>query len=161
MPTSPLPGVAGGGQQFEDLVRVVDRRRHQVRRLAAGIAEHDALVAGALFALRVGGVVDALGDVGRLAVQQHVDLGGLPVEAALLVADGADRLAGGRLELRRVDDREISLGVLAGSLPSLSFFSSESGTRTSPAITTRLVVASVSQATRTSHAFMPDFLASR
>jgi hypothetical protein len=45
--------------------------------------------------------------------------------------------------------------------PSLFFFSSESGTRTSPAITTRLVVASVSQATRTSHAFIPDFFASR
>ena len=35
------------------------------------------------------------------------------------------------------------------TLPSLSFFSSVSGTRTSPAMTTRLVVARVSQATRT------------
>ena len=55
-----LAGMAGGGQQFEDLVAVVDRRRHQVRRLAAGIAEHDALVAGTLLALPVGGIVDAL-----------------------------------------------------------------------------------------------------
>jgi hypothetical protein len=60
-------------RSFEDLVRIVDRRRHQLRRLAAGIAEHDALVAGAL--VLVAGGVDALGDVGRLAVQQHVDLG--------------------------------------------------------------------------------------
>ena len=90
---------------------VVDRRRHQVGRLAAGIAEHDALVAGAFLALPVGGIVDALGDVGRLGVQQHVDLGRLPVEAVLLVADGADRLARDRLELRRVDDR-MTAGVL-------------------------------------------------
>ena len=46
-------------------------------------------------------------------------------------------------------------------LPSLSFLSSVGGTRTSPAMTTRLVVASVSQATRTSQGFMPAFLASR
>ena len=50
---------------LEDLVGVVDRRRHQFRRLAAGIAEHDALVARAL--VLVAGGVDALGDVGRLA----------------------------------------------------------------------------------------------
>ncbi len=113
-----LAFVAGGGEQFEDLVAVVDRRRHEVGRLAAGIAEHDALVAGALLALPVGGVVDALRDVGRLAVQQHVDLGRLPVEAALLVADGADGLASGGLELGRVDDRD-NQPRHAGSLPVL------------------------------------------
>ena len=52
------------------------------------------------------------------------------------------------------------LASLSG-LPSLPFLSSVSGTRTSPAMTTRLVVASVSQATRTSQAFMPAFFASR
>ena len=97
--------MARGGQQFEDLVAVVDRSRHEVRGLAAGIAEHDALVAGTFLALTVGGVVDALADIRRLAVQQHFDLGRLPVEACLLVADLTDRLAGDRLELRRVDHR--------------------------------------------------------
>ena len=74
------------------LVGVVDRRRHQLRRLAAGIAEHDALVAGA-FVLVAGGV-DALGDVGRLGVQQDLDVAVFPVEAGLLVADVPDREAG-------------------------------------------------------------------
>ena len=80
---------------------VVDRRRHQLRRLAAGIAEHDALVAGAL--VLVAGGVDALGDIGRLGVEEDLDLGGLPVEAVLLVADVADGLAGQILDL--VEDR--------------------------------------------------------
>ena len=83
---------------------VIDRRRHQVRGLAAGIAEHDALVARAFVALLVRGVVDALGDVGGLGVQQHVDLGGLPVEAVLLVADRLDGAAGGGFELGGIDD---------------------------------------------------------
>jgi hypothetical protein len=37
-------------------------------------------------------------------MQQHVDFGGLPVEAFLLISDVADRLAGCGFELRRVDD---------------------------------------------------------
>ena len=85
----------------QDAVGVVDRRRHQFRRLAAGVAEHDALVAGAL--VLVAGGIDALGDVGRLGVEQNLDLGGLPVEAVLLVADVADGLAGKVLDL--VEDR--------------------------------------------------------
>ena len=93
-----LAGLARIGEHLEDLVGVVDRRRQQFRRLAAGIAEHDALVAGAV--ILVAGLVDALRDVGRLRVQQHVDLGLLPVEAVLLVADRLDRLARGRLDLR-------------------------------------------------------------
>ena len=71
---------------------IVDRRRHQLRRLAAGVAEHDALVAGAL--VLVAGGVDALGDVGRLRVQSTSIFGVLPVEAVLLVADVLDRDAG-------------------------------------------------------------------
>ena len=88
---------------------IVDRRRHQFRGLAAGIAEHDALVAGALVLVAPG--IDARGDIGRLAVQQDVDPGGLPVEARLLVADGLDRLAGGGAKLGRVDHR------VAGGVP--------------------------------------------
>ncbi|EGE55812.1 hypothetical protein RHECNPAF_850048 [Rhizobium etli CNPAF512] len=96
--------LAGGCEQLQDLVGIIDRRRHQVRRFLAGITEHDALVAGALVALLIGGAIDALGDVGRLRVQEHVDLCLFPVEAVLLVADILDRTAGSGLELRRVDD---------------------------------------------------------
>ena len=83
-----LAGMARIGQQFEDLVAVEQRRRHQRRGLAAGIAEHDALVARAF--ILVAASIDALGDMGRLGVQQHFDLGVLPVKAFLLVADVLD-----------------------------------------------------------------------
>ena len=82
------------GDLSQDLVGVVQRRRHQFRRFAAGVAEHDALVASPL--VLVAGGVDALRDIGGLGVQQHFDLGVAPVEAVLLVADVLDRLAGGR-----------------------------------------------------------------
>lgn len=151
--------LAGGGQQLQDAVRIIDRRRHQVRRFLASVTEHDALVASALVTLLVGGIIHALRDIGRLRMQQNVDLGGLPVETILFVADVADRLSGGGLELGRVDDR-VAGGVMT-TLPSLSFFRSVSGTRTSPAITTRLVVASVSHAMRTVHGSTPVLAASR
>ncbi len=68
--------VAGLGEDFENLVRIIERRRHQLRRFAAGIAEHDALVARA-FVLVAGGI-DALRDIGRLRVQQNFELGSAP-----------------------------------------------------------------------------------
>src|SRR5690606_13659543 len=61
---------------------------------------HDALVARALV-LAVAGV-DAAGDVERLRMQEVGVLGGLPVEALLLVADVAHRPADQRFE--RVHD---------------------------------------------------------
>ena len=41
------PGMAVRGHLHQDLVAVIERRRHEVRRLVAGEAEHDALVARA------------------------------------------------------------------------------------------------------------------
>jgi hypothetical protein len=70
-------------------VAVLDRRRHQGFGFAAGVAEHDALVARALVLVVLG--IDALGDMRRLRVQQHLDFGALPMKAILLVADVADR----------------------------------------------------------------------
>ncbi len=84
-----LAGFARRGQQLQDLVAVVQRRRHQDRGLAAGIAEHDALVARAFILVAAG--VHALGDMRRLGMQQHFDLGLFPVKAVLLVADILDR----------------------------------------------------------------------
>ncbi len=40
--------VAQGRENLENLVGIIERRRHEFRGLAAGIAEHDALVAGTL-----------------------------------------------------------------------------------------------------------------
>lgn len=90
---------------------IIDRSRHQVRRFTAGIAEHNALVTCAFAAFMVGGLVDALGDMSRLGMQENVDLGGLPMEAVLFIADVADCLARRSLELGRVDDL---IAVLVG-----------------------------------------------
>ncbi len=76
----------------QDGVGVVDRRRHQRLGLAAGIAEHHALVAGAL--VLVAGGVHTLRDIGRLRVQVAGDLSLVPTEAGLVVADVVDRHAG-------------------------------------------------------------------
>src|SRR3546814_13385340 len=48
---------------------------------------------------RSAGGIDADRNVGRLAVQQDLDLGGLPVEAGLLVADLLDGGAGDLFDL--------------------------------------------------------------
>ncbi len=90
-------GVTRLGHALQDLVRIVDRRRHQIRRLGAGIPEHDALVARAF--VLVSGSVHALRNMGGLLMQQDFDVGGLPVEALLLVSDVLDRLASRFLDL--------------------------------------------------------------
>src|SRR5271169_3731005 len=94
---------------MEYLVRVKERRRHQFRRLAAGMSEHDALVARAL--VLVAGSVNALRDIGRLLVQEDFDLGVAPMETLLLVADVPYRLA-----RHLLDDRmgEFGAARLAG-----------------------------------------------
>ena len=89
--------MAVGRHALQDLVAVVERRRHQLGRLVAGEAEHDALVAGA-FVLVAGGV-DALRDMRRLAVQMVLEAGRLPVEAFLLIADALDGVADDLLDL--------------------------------------------------------------
>ena len=68
-------------------MRIEDRRRHQRLGLAASKSEHDALVAGALFLLLLGIGIDAEGDVGGLLVHVVLELGEVPVEPLLLVAD--------------------------------------------------------------------------
>ena len=68
-------GLANLGQLAAEAMREHDRRRHQLRRFVAGVAEHQPLVAGALLrgllALDLARV-DALRDVGRLLRQQQV-----------------------------------------------------------------------------------------
>ena len=69
-------------------MRIEDRRWHQRGGLATGIAEHHALVAGALVLVARG--VDASRNVGRLPMDQAFDGGALPVKIFLLVADLAN-----------------------------------------------------------------------
>ncbi len=87
----------------DEPVRDRDRQRHQLGRVVAGVAEHQALVAGALLVERVDRLagarlvagVDALGDVAGLAADGDHDAAGVPVEALgrRVVADLEDPLA--------------------------------------------------------------------
>ncbi len=107
------PVLADLGQAAREPVRDVDRQRHELGGLVAGVAEHQALVAGALLvelvlvaldALLVGGV-DALRDVRGLGADGHRHAAGGAVEALLrgVVADLEDLLPD---ELR---DRRVGL----------------------------------------------------
>ncbi|GFO81712.1 MAG: hypothetical protein A49_13390 [Methyloceanibacter sp.] len=91
-------GVPGLGHLMQNAMGIEDRCRHQRVRFAAGIAEHDALVARALVLVlrRVG--IHAHGDIGRLLVQVVLERGEVPVEALLLVADFADSAPRRRLD---------------------------------------------------------------
>jgi hypothetical protein len=119
------------GQLAAEAVGEHDRRRHHLGGLVAGVAEHEALVAGALLgrllALGLPGV-DALGDVRGLAGEQVVDENLVAVEHVVVVhvADVADGVAH---DLLVVDLRPVVI---------------------SPAITTWLDFTRVSHATRLS-----------
>jgi len=65
-----LARLADLGLLLDQAVRVIDRGRHVLRRLVAGVAEHQALVARALLFRLL--AVHALVDVGRL-LANHVD----------------------------------------------------------------------------------------
>ena len=96
--------LADRGQAAREPVRQRDRQRHELGGVVAGVAEHQALVAGALAVelvvlglagARLVRVVDALGDVGRLRADRDRDAAGRAVEALLgrVVADLEDVVA--------------------------------------------------------------------
>ncbi len=102
-------GLARLREVLEDLVGVEIGAGISSGRLVAGVAEHDALVARAL--VLVAGGIDALRDVGGLGVQQDLDVGVLPVEAVLLVADVLDGRAG------QVDDDARRSTLVGAAVP--------------------------------------------
>ena len=87
----------------------LDRQRHQLGGVVAGVAEHQPLVTGALLVHRVDGLlqarlvagVDALGDVTGLATDRDHDAAGRAVEAlvGVVVADVEDLLTHDRLDV--------------------------------------------------------------
>jgi len=83
------------GLALGEAVREVDRHRHQHRRFVAGVAKHQALVAGALVEVVVVRAIHALRDVGRLLADGNQHRTGVVVEADLgrVVADALDGLA--------------------------------------------------------------------
>ena len=90
------------GEALGHLVGQGDRQRHQLGGLVAGVAEHHALVAGAVVqrgvaaGLGLQGLVHAHGDVAGLLVDVGDDAAGGAVEAVLgpVIADVQDHLAG-------------------------------------------------------------------
>ena len=82
-------------QLLHDAVGQVDRQRHQDVGFAARVTEHQSLVAGALFALDVARLVDALGDVRGLFVDRVQDAATVvrKPDVAVDVTDPLDRVA--------------------------------------------------------------------
>src|SRR6516225_6601202 len=86
-------------KHLENLVSEIDWGRHERAlfvdfALGAGEAEHHALVAGALLlAILLLFCVHTHGDVGRLAMQQHLDIAAVIRKAILVVADVLDDAA--------------------------------------------------------------------
>ena len=103
------------GEPLGEPVRDGDRQRHQLGGVVAGVAEHQALVAGTLPVQLVVGradaglvaVVDARGDVAGLAADRHLHAAGLAVEALVggVVADLEDLLA------HQLGDRGVGVGA--------------------------------------------------
>ena len=89
-------------ESLDQLVRQRNRQRHELVGLGAGVAEHEALIAGAAW-------IDALGDVGRLLVNRGQNGARLVVEPVFRpgVADILDRIA---------DDLLVVHGRLRGDL---------------------------------------------
>ena len=117
-----LAGTAFLRQHFKDLVCEIDRRRHERVlfvdfALGAGETEHHALVARAFFlaALFLLGVY-AHGDVRRLAVQQHLDVGAIIGEAILVVADVPDDVARDPGDQLAINDRLVAVLAEQGRL---------------------------------------------
>ena len=112
--------VAHGGQSLGQAARQVVRHGHEGLGLVGGIAKHHALVAGADQVDGVGGgaglglerLVDALGDIGRLLVDEVHDAAGIAVKTELcaVVANAADNATGNLLYV------DVGLGAdLAGN----------------------------------------------
>ena len=104
-----VPSLRTSESRSDEPVRDGDRQRHQLGGVVAGVAEHQALVAGALLVHRVDGLlgarldagVHALRDVAGLPADGHHDAARVAVEALDrgVVADLEDALADHRLDV--------------------------------------------------------------
>ena len=84
------------GHLLEYFVAVIQRRGHQVGGLIGRITEHDPLIARTF--VLVAACIDALRDMGRLAVEVVHERQRVPVEPVLLIADFLDSPAHGRFD---------------------------------------------------------------
>jgi hypothetical protein len=108
-----LAALADARELARELVRVIDRRGHQVGRLVGRITEHEALVARALLLVEAFALGDALRDVRALLLDRAQDGARVAVEADRRVVvtnlehraahDGRHVDGGGRGDLTRDD----------------------------------------------------------
>jgi hypothetical protein len=104
-------------------VREIDRCRHERAlfvdfALGAGVAEHHTLVAGAfLLAVLLLLCVDTHGDIGRLPVQQHLDVGAVEGKSILVVTDVLDDGARGFRDQFAVHHRFLAVLTKQRRLP--------------------------------------------
>ena len=103
--------MAVGGHARQNLVAVIERRGHQIGGLVGGIAEHDALIAGAFILVAAG--VHALRDMRGLAMQAVDEFKLFPVETVLFIADLADGFAHGGLDFRQGARRPFAVFIHA------------------------------------------------
>ena len=84
-------------------VGIVNRHRHQLRRLVAGVAEHEPLIARPLIHFLFLGAVDPLGDVGRLLVEssQHCASSGIETNVGTGVTNALDGFARDHIVIHR------------------------------------------------------------
>ena len=84
------------GQAFDDAMGQMDGQRHQLVGFVAGVSEHQALIAGALFLGIILGMIDAAGDVGGLGMdgRQHAAALVIETDFGMVVTDLADGVAG-------------------------------------------------------------------
>ena len=73
-------------------MRVIDRERHEHRRLVARVTEHQSLVAGTLVHVFLGGTIDSACDVRRLpaVADQYRTAFGFEAQLRIGVADAMD-----------------------------------------------------------------------
>ena len=90
-------------------MRVLQRRRHELRGLVAGVTEHDPLVAGSL--VLVANSIDPARDIRRLRMDVRNNFEVFPVKAALFVSDIPHRVSGDLLQTI------VAKGVWAAHLP--------------------------------------------
>jgi hypothetical protein len=98
---APYTSWAQFGLALNKAVRQVDGGGHQLRRFVAGVAEHQALVSGALVEVEALAFVDALGDVLALFAVGDYDGAGVGVKAdgRIGVADALDGAPGHFVEV--------------------------------------------------------------
>jgi hypothetical protein len=109
-PLGQLASLADAGEFAAETVGEHDGRRHQLRRLVAGVAEHDALIAGSLFLVLLAGRalgIHPLGDVRALdgQVVRDENLVGVEDVVAVRVADPPHGIADDLADVNHLVDR--------------------------------------------------------